>query len=152
MPAIGTLGERLRVQGGVFDGWGYLRLHDAQTLEEIDSFAIPEALDPDFASGFGNLTVHEVKTDPRRGKNLAYSSYYDAGLRVLSFGPDGMEEVGHYIHSDGNDFWGVFPVCADQCLRNDRDLGRGSHNAKRPLLLMSDRDSGLWIFRYTGHE
>nr|MBA2725741.1 hypothetical protein [Actinomycetota bacterium] len=105
-----------------------------------------------FASGFGNLTVHEVKTDPRSNKNLAYASWYDAGLRVLSFGPAGLSEVGHYIAEGGNDFWGTFPVCAGQCAINDKDKGRGAQDAKRPLILMSDRDSGLWIFRYTGKE
>jgi hypothetical protein len=154
LPAIGTLGGRLSAKGGVFDGWGYLRLHDGTDpdLREIDAYAVPEALDPAYASGFGNLTIHEVKTDPRRGKNLAYASWYDAGLRVLSFGPSGLQEVGHYIAEGGNDFWGVYPVCAGQCLLNDRDQGRGRANEKRPLLLMSDRDSGLWIFRYTGKE
>ena len=154
LPAVGTLGERLSVRGGVFDGWGYLRLHDATQpdLPEIGAYAVPESLDPAYASGFGNLTVHEVKTDTRRGKDLAYASYYDAGLRVLSFGPGGLTEVGHFIAEGGNDFWGVFPHCVGQCALNDRDKGRGAHDAKRPLLLMSDRDSGLWILRYTGKE
>lgn len=136
LPAIGTMGERLSAQGGVFDGWGYVRLHDASTLNEIDAYAVPEALDPAYASGFGNLTVHEVKTDPRNNVNLAYLSYYDAGLRVIKFGKKGMHEVGHYIADGGNDFWGVYPI----------QLG----NRGAPYLMMSDRDSGLWIFRYTG--
>lgn len=137
LPAIGTLGDQLTAKGGVFDGWGYVRLHDAKTLKEIDAYAVPEALDPAFASGFGNLTVHEVKTDPRNKVNLAYFSYYDAGLRVAKFGKNGIHEVGHYIAEGGNDFWGVFPL----------QLG----NQGAPYLLMSDRDSGLWIFRYTGN-
>lgn len=154
LPAIGTLGATLRAQGGVFDGWGYVHLHDATdpNLPELDTYAIPEALDPAYATGFGNLTVHEVKTDPRFKKNLAYFSYYAAGLRVASFGPGGIQEIGHYIAEGGNDFWGVFPLCTGQCQLNDRDQGRGNDNAKRPLLLMSDRDSGLWILRYTGKE
>lgn len=154
LPAIGTIGATLRAQGGVFDGWGYVHLHDGTdpNLRELDTYAIPEALDPAFKSGFGNLTVHEVKTDPRSKKNLAYFSYYAAGLRVASFGPGGIQEVGHYIAEGGNDFWGVFPLCTGQCQLNDRDQGRGRDNAKRPLLLMSDRDTGLWIFRYTGKE
>ena len=114
--------------------------------------AVAESKDPAFQSGFGTLSVHEVKTDPRQGKDLAYFSFYDAGLRVASFGPGGLSEVGHYIAEGGNDFWGVFPVCAGQCALTGPDQGRGRHNAKRPLLLMSDRDSGLWILRYTGKE
>lgn len=150
MPAIGTVGETLRATGGVFDGWGYLRLHDATdpNLAEIDAFAIPEALDPAFASGFGNLTIHEVKTDPRANKNLAYVSWYDAGLRVMTFGAGGLEEVGHYIAEGGNDFWGTYPVLPGKVAGSK---GQGANKA-RPLLLMSDRDSGLWIFRYTGRE
>lgn len=136
LPPIGTLGERLTAKGGVFDGWGYVRLHDAKTLKEIDAYAVDEALDPAYKSGFGNLTVHEVKTEPRPKVNLAYFSYYDAGLRVAKFGKNGIQEVGHYVAEGGNDFWGVYP------------LQIGSQG--QPYLLMSDRDSGLWIFRYTG--
>jgi hypothetical protein len=151
---VGTAGAGLSARGGVFDGWGYVHLHDARdpNLREIGTYAVAESKDPAFAQGFGNLTVHEVKTDTRRNKDLAYLSYYDAGLRVLSFDSRGMTEVGHYIGAGGNDFWGVFPHCVGQCLLNDRDQGRGADNAKRPLLLMSDRDSGLWILRYTGKE
>jgi hypothetical protein len=150
---LGALGERYTASTE-FDGWGYVQLHDARdpNLRIIDSYAVPEALDEDFAAGFGVLSVHEVKTDPRPKKNLAYLSYYNAGMRVVAFGPGGMTEVGHYIAEGGNHFWGTFPVCAGQCLLNEKDQGRGRHNEKRPLLLMSDRDSGLWIFRYTGKE
>ncbi|HEX2031072.1 MAG TPA: hypothetical protein VHL78_06705 [Actinomycetota bacterium] len=137
MPAKGTLGHSVFAKGGVFDGWGYVHLLDANTLQEIDAYAVPEALDPAFQSGFGNLTVHEVQTDPRPKVNLAYFSYYDAGLRVAKFGKNGIEEVGHYIADGGNDFWGIEPA----------QLGKSKG---QPLLLMSDRDSGLWIFRYTG--
>jgi len=151
LPAIGTLGASVSARTA-FDGWGYAHLQDATTLADLDTYAIPEALDPTKATGFGNLTVHEVKTDPRSSKDLAYFSWYSGGLRVASFGPGGITEVGHYIAEGGSDFWGVFPLCAGQCLTNDRDQGRGRDDAKRPLILMSDRDSGLWIFRYTGHE
>jgi hypothetical protein len=153
LPAIGSRGAGISAQPR-FDGWGYVNLHDARepNLPIVDTYAVAESKDPAFRSGFGNLTVHEVKTDPRRGKDLAYFSYYDAGLRVASFGRGGLREIGHYIADGGNDFWGVFPVCARQCELNDHDQGRGRHNEKRPLLLMSDRDSGLWILRYTGKE
>jgi len=139
MPAKGTLGESISAVGGVFDGWGYVHLLNASTLGEIDAYAVSEGLDPAFQDGFGNLTVHEVQTDPRANVNLAYFSYYDAGFRVAKFGKNGIHEVGHFIAEGGNDFWGVEPT---QALN---PAGRGA-----PLLLMSDRDSGLWIFRYTG--
>jgi len=153
LPAIGTKGAGISAKPS-FDGWGYVNLHDARTpdLPIVDTYAVAESKDPAFRSGFGNLTVHEVKTDPRRKKDLAYFSYYSAGLRVASFGSGGLSEIGHYVAEGGNDFWGVFPVCAGQCTLNEGDQGRGRNDAKRPLLLMSDRDSGLWILRYTGKE
>jgi len=55
----------------------------------------------------------------------------------VKFGKKSIREVGHFIDEDGNDFWGIVPV---------QLKGRGA-----PLLLLSDRDSGLWIFRYTGN-
>ena len=57
-PAIGDIGERISV-GSVFDGWGYVHLfaRNGNTLTEVDTFAIPEAHDPAFAFGFGDLVV-----------------------------------------------------------------------------------------------
>ena len=152
MPAIGTLGAGIKASTE-FDGWGYSHLHDATRdgLPDIGQYIIPEAADPAYKSGFGDLTVHEVQTDPR-GKYLAYFSYYSGGLRVASFGSGGITEIGHYIAPGGSNFWGIEPVCTGQCALNDQDQGRGRDNAKRPLLLVSDRDSGLWILRYTGKE
>lgn len=146
LPAVGTLGHTFFAEGGIFDAWGYVHLLNAKTLKEIDAYAVPEALDPDFAEGFGNLTVHEVETDPRKGVNLAYLAYYDAGFRVVKFGKQGLSEVGHFIDENGNDFWGLVPV-----LVSDDDK-RSDDDDDGPLLLLSDRDSGLWIFRYTGDE
>ena len=138
MPAIGTPGESVTATT-TFDGWGYVHLLNAETLDPIDSYAVAEGIDPAYASGFGTMSVHEVATDPRAGINLAYLSYYDAGLRVIKFGKSGIEEVGHYVDADGNDFWGV------EITQALNPKGKG-----QPLILMSDRDSGLWIFEYTG--
>lgn len=153
MPAKGTLGERISAVGGVFDGWGYVQLHDATspTLEITDSYAVPEALDPDFAEGFGILSVHEVKTDPRPGVNLAYFSYYNAGFRVTEFGSDGITEVGHLIDEGGNHFWGVFPIgneTAGHGFESDKPVQR--YPGPAPKILLSDRDFGLYIVEYTG--
>jgi hypothetical protein len=135
LPAVGTTGADVKLEE-VFDGWGYVHLLDATNLSEIDSYAIPEALDPEFAGGAaGQLTVHEIKTDSREGINLAYASWYDGGARVLSFGPEGLDEVGSFIAKHGNKFWGVFPV-----QRGDRP----------PLLLFSDEHFGLYVLKYTG--
>jgi hypothetical protein len=147
MPAIGAIGEGFFAQPGVFDGWGYVNLHDATdpNLRIIDSYAVPEALDEDFMEGFGVLSVHEVKTDPR-DENLAYFSYYNAGFRVARFSRKGLTEVGRFIDQGGNDFWGVFPI-------GDETVGHGYSapiSGENPLVLASDRDFGLYIFRYTG--
>jgi hypothetical protein len=135
---VGTIGERYTASTE-FDGWGYVQLHDARdpNLRIIDSYAVPEALDEEFAQGFGDLSVHEVKTDPRENVNLAYISYYSAGARVVKFGRKGMVEKGFFIDEGGNNFWGTFP----------HRLGK-SRGA--PLLLFSDRDHGLYILRYDG--
>jgi hypothetical protein len=144
---IGTLGEEYTAEPS-FDGWGYSNLHDATNpdLPIIDTYALTEQLHPGYASGFGDLSVHEVKTDPRPNVNLAYYSWYAAGLRVAEFGPGGIEETGHYIGPDGNNFWGVFPI-------GDETAGHGYSSDQpyqAPLILASDRDYGLYILRYTG--
>ncbi len=131
MPPAGALGEKLLARAGVFDGMGPLHLLDAQTLEEIDAFAPSEVLDPAFAQGFGDLTMHNVETQG----NIAAISWYSLGLRVVRYGNDGLREVGHYIDPGGNNFWGVHFA--------------GGH---RNTILASDRDSGLWIFKFTGRR
>jgi LVIVD repeat len=143
--AIGTIGEEIEV-GSIFDGWGYVHLFDADTGEELDTFAIPEAHDPAFAFGFGDLTVHEVAVDPQDA-SLAYLSYYSGGLIAIQIQCDGVPydmdnppanksgcelvEVGGYRDPEGNDFWGVQTFVGDD---------------GRTYILASDRDSGLWIF------
>ncbi|MDQ3672469.1 MAG: hypothetical protein M3364_08570 [Actinomycetota bacterium] len=145
---IGTEGDAITDVEQVFDGWGYVHLFSVSgtTLTEVDTFAIPEAMDPDFAEGFGDLTVHEVAVDPQ-DSSLAYLSYYDAGLRAVQItcispadpSTCDLVEVGGFIDpagSDGlagNDFWGVETFV-------DSDTGD-------TIILASDRDTGLWIFR-----
>jgi hypothetical protein len=146
-PDVGDLGPRIRAQSE-FDGWGYARVVDTSTPSaptEIGQIAIPETSDPAFAAGFGDLTVHEVEVprgDPNEGgpapddDNLAYFSWYAGGFRVVDItDPANPTEVGHYIDPNGNNFWGV-------ALAQDQDGDR--------IVLASDRDFGLFIFRYTG--
>jgi hypothetical protein len=133
-PAFGAIGED--VEGtSVFDGWGYAHLYRNQNgkMQEVDAYAIPEALDPDYAFGFGDLSIHEFATDPER--RVAYSSYYSGGMRVFSFGAGGLDEVGRFIDQGGNNFWGVETFTS-------KKYGR--------LFAGSDRDYGLYILRYTG--
>ena len=136
--AIGTIGAEIEV-GSIFDGWGYVHLFDAMTLEELDTFAIAEAHDPAFAFGFGDLSVHEVAVDPQ-DPSLAYLSYYSGGLRAIQIQcadpADNttceLVDVGGYLDPAGNNFWGV-----------DTFVGEDGQT----YILGSDRDSGLWIFR-----
>jgi len=132
VPAEGTTGEQVRATSR-FDGWGYIHLFDAATLNEIDTYAVPATKLEANASDSGTMSIHEVTFD--RNSDLAYLAWYDAGFRVVKYGPTGIQEVGHFIDEGGNDFWGVQLTTT----------ARG-----QDLVLASDRDSGLYIFRYTG--
>jgi len=131
--ATGTKGTSLTAQA-VFDGWGYTRLMTKDGLNELGTYAIDESQDPAFATGFGDLSVHEVAVDPNKN-GLAYLSYYSGGLRVVEYGPGGIKEVGAFIAKGGSNFWGV----------EHHTLPSGQQ-----LILASDRDTGLWILDYTG--
>jgi hypothetical protein len=132
-PDVGTVGED--VEGlSEFDGWGYTHLYDAKTSQELDAYAIPEALDPRFAFDFGDLSVHEFATDP--DTNLAYAAYYAGGMRAFQFSRQGgLVETGKFIDQEGSNFWGVeqFTTAAGE-----------------RLVAGSDRDFGLVILKYTG--
>lgn len=141
--AIGTLGDSISVTAE-FDGWGYVHLFSNTLVggkfPRVDTYAIDEAHMPAFASGFGDLSVHEVATDPQSASH-AYLSYYAGGLRSLEIQCANplddftceLVEVGGYLDPDGNNFWGV-----ETFVRNGETI-----------ILGSDRDSGLWIFRRT---
>ena len=117
----------------IFDGWGYVHQFNANTLVEVDTYAVPEGQDPAYAEDFGDLSVHEVATDP--DADLAYLSYYAAGFRVVKYGRNGLTEVGRFIDEGGNNFWGV-------------EVHKHPNGQK--YVLASDRDHGLYIFKYTG--
>lgn len=131
---VGQVGER--VEGtSVFDGWGYAHLYrpGAGKWGAVDHWAVEESLDPRFAFGFGDLSIHEFATDPT--ESLGYVAYYSAGLRVVQFGNGGIEETGAFIDEGGSNFWGVEQFTAPDGQR---------------LIAGSDRDYGLVITRYTG--
>lgn len=124
----------------VFDGWGFVRLFRTQipgdvgepgSITSIDTFAIPEAQDPAFATDHGALSVHEVAIDPNPGTKLAYISYYAGGFRILKYGNGGLTQVGAFIDQGGNNFWGV----------EVHRIGGEQY------VLASDRDFGLYIFQ-----
>ena len=133
---LGAIGDTLRFQSS-FDGWGYVHLFDYGTgkMAELDTYAIPQAHDPAFASGFGDLSVHEVATSHVRN-DLAYLSYYSGGFRVLRIVNDNLVEVGHYIDDGGSNIWGVEVF----------------QSGGKEYVAASDRDSGLYIFEYTGSQ
>ncbi len=141
-PTIGMIGAKVEA-GSIFDGWGYVHLF-SNTLSggkfaELDTYAISEAMNPSFATGYGDLTVHEVATDKREA-NRAYLSYYNGGLRSLEIrcqgnsGKCSLVEVGGYLDPNGNNFWGVETFVRDGCT----------------YIAGSDRDSGLWLFKRIG--
>jgi len=131
---LGTTGDTLRFIGR-FDGWGYVHLfaYGPGKMAELDTYAIPEAHDPAFANGFGDLSVHEAATSPTRN-DLVYFSYYAAGFRVAKIVAGELVETGHYIDVGGNNFWGV----------------QVFQSGVNEYVAASDRDFGLYIFRYTG--
>jgi hypothetical protein len=131
---IGTPGDVVRFES-VFDGWGYVRLFDnaAGKLTELDTYAVPEAFDPEKADDSGDLSVHEIATSQARD-DLAYVSYYAAGLRIIDVEDGEISEVGHFIDEGGNNFWGVQVF---------------EHEGKE-YVAASDRDYGIYIFEYTG--
>ena len=146
-PNIGEVGFEVDITA-TFDGWGYVRVLDtdpASTPTEISQITIPETADEDFAVGFGDLSVHEVEVprgDPNEGGPnvdddlVAYFSWYAGGFRVFDISdPSNPTEIGRYIDAAGNNFWGV-------ALAEDENGDR--------IVLGSDRDFGLFIFRYTG--
>ena len=134
MAPLGTAGQKVSATSE-FDGWGYAHLYSnsGTKMERIDSFALPESLDPAYAFGYGDLSIHEFAADPDR--NIAYSAYYSGGLRVFKFGESGLTEVGRYIAEGGNNFWGIEQFTTS--------------GGKR-LVAASDRDHGLFLFEYTG--
>ncbi|MDQ4045481.1 MAG: hypothetical protein M3173_08550, partial [Chloroflexota bacterium] len=144
--AIGTVGTPITEIISIFDGWGYVHLFaldlndSGASLTEVDTFAIPEAMDPAFAGGEDALSVHEVATDPTN-PDLAYLSYYGGGLRVVQIqcsdpaDPSTCElvEVGGFLEPFGSNFWGVE-------VWTHPDTGE-------EYILGSDMDDGLWIFQ-----
>ena len=129
---VGTVGDELTFSS-YFDGWGYVHLFDNSNgkMRELDTYAIPEAHDQEFADGFGDLSVHEVATS-HQVDNRLYFSYYSGGFRVADIENDKIVEKGHYIAEGGSNFWGV------QVFEKDGE----------EYVAASDRDNGLWIFKY----
>jgi hypothetical protein len=121
----------------VFDGWGYTHMYETNLtpgakMKEIAFYAPPEGQSAAFAENYGDMTVHEVATDP--DKNLVYVSHYALGMRVLSYTSGGLKEVGKFVEAGGSNYWGV-----------------EVHKMNgKTYILGSDRDRGLRIFTFGG--
>jgi len=138
--ALGDVGDTVSFKP-YFDGWGYVHLFKNQSgkLTDLDQYAIPEAMNSTLATGFGDLSVHEVATSLVDAR-LAYLSYYSGGVRVARIVEDGqggaaLKETGRFIDAGGSNFWGV-------------EVFRSASGQE--YLAASDRDSGLYILKYTG--
>ena len=129
-PPLGTQGQNVTFRS-FFDGWGYVHLYDRGTAKQLDTYAIPESQDAKYAQGFGDLSVHEVATDPKN--SLSYLSYYAGGFRVLDTAGGKFKEVGAFIDEGGSNFWGV-------------EVTRVPKYGQ--VVLASDRDFGLYILQY----
>lgn len=136
--ALGATGDTLTFSS-YFDGWGYVHLFDANAgnkdgkMKELDTYALPEAHDPAYADGYGDLSVHEVATS-QQFANRMYFSYYSGGFRVVDIERNELVEKGHLIAEGGSNFWGVEVF----------------QSGGKEYVAASDRDYGLVIFRYTG--
>lgn len=148
----------------VFDGRGYFHVlnntmdevtvpfgqgGDTRTvgyLGEIGYYAPAEVTDPALATGAGDLTMHNVEADPLQ-PNRAFISWYSLGMRAVEWRPGhlhnnllgegvvswNVHEVGRFIAPDGSNFWGVHVTEIDG----------------QQYVLGSDRNTGLWIFRFS---
>lgn len=157
VPSAGAAGDDVTIDPD-FDGWGYFHLLERTTLDEVGYYAPGQVNDPDYASGFGDLTMHNVEGDPTAA-NRAFISWYSLGMRAIEVDagfsvrpPDddwdaadpglddyygqNVREVGRWIAPDGSNFWGlhVTQIDGDQ------------------YILGSDRNTGLHIFRFDPGE
>jgi len=161
-----------------FDGWGYFHVLNNLSggtttlappsvpdespadrevlgidyLGELGYFAPAELLDPELATGSGDLTLHNMEGDPTTAGDYptfdagprSFVSWYSAGMRALEYRPGhwhtgngdvyswNVHEVGRFIAEDGSNFWGVHVE---------------EHDGQQ-IILGSDRNTGLWIFSF----
>ncbi|MDX1619703.1 MAG: PA domain-containing protein [Nitriliruptorales bacterium] len=157
---IGDIGTDVSAEA-IFDGWGYFHLLDANTLAQEGYYAPCQVNDPEFALGFGDLTMHNVE-GARHDNDLVWISWYSLGMRAIEVGTgentvppgpegtpcdgatpggddyyaDNVTEVGRFIAPEGSNFWGVQETAFEV-------EGQEQH-----YILGSDRNTGLWIFTF----
>ena len=137
--------ERGRTRlGATRPSWGYLRVIDVQTGQQVARFDdVPRM--HSLRSGGGDWTVHNTEILGDR----AYSSWYTAGVVALDISP--LDEPGHanptrvgrFVPNVGESTTGAFPDGLPQVwgVAVDPDTGN---------LYVSDITSGLWIIHPTG--
>lgn len=164
-PAIGFPGLVTDISAD-FDGWGYLHVINnagetltvkkgmgGNTVEIAPSghmgyYAPAEVADPAFAANAGDLTMHNLETDPTDRGRL-FISWYSLGMRAVewreghlhdpsapgqSVASWNMHEVGRWIEPEnGSNFWGVHVTEVDG----------------EQYILGSDRNTGLHIFQWS---
>ena len=164
LPPVGTQGAHALTVENVFDGWGYVHVlnnrnetvtvpygnsgetREAGYLGEIGYYAPIQGIEPEFASGFGFLSAHNLETDPQEPTRV-FMSWLALGLRALEWRPGhlhtnafgegwlswNVHEVGRFIPEEGSDFWGIHVT---------------EINGEQ-YILASDRATGLWILQFT---
>ena len=114
-----------------------------KTSELIDSYAIPESQDPRFASGFGDLSIHEFATDPTRTWPTAPTTAAASGCSG-SGAPAASSRWASSSTTGGSNFWGVEQFTAatasvsspariaTSAWRSCATRGRGPSGRRRP--------------------
>ena len=122
--------------GAGFDGWGYMHLYDnaGDDLAAVDHFAIEEARGRALRARVRRPDRARVRHRPDREPRLQLLLRGRPAGDVAS-ATDGLDEVGKFIDKGGNNFWGV-------------EAFDGPEGGR--LIAPSDRDFGLYLFRYTG--
>ena len=121
----------------VFDGWGYTHMYktdltEGAKMEEVDTYAPDENQDEAFAENYGDMTVHEVATDPGQEPRLRLALRARHARALVQ--RRRLKEVGKFVESGGSNYWGV-----------------EVHKMNgKTYILGSDRDRGLRIFTFGG--
>ena len=111
-----------------------LRQRRATTSTAVDHFAIEEAHGRALRLRLRRPDAC-TSSPPTRPRTSPTAPTTRAACGCCRSAPDGLDEVGKFIDEGGNNFWGVE-------IFDDAAGGR--------LIAASDRDFGLYLFRYTG--
>jgi hypothetical protein len=167
------------VAAPIFDGWGYMHVINntggdvtvpiggaasgntatIPPMGELGYYAPAQSVEEAFATGFGDLTMHDVEADPltqdrvpnfNEGPRM-FVSWYSLGMRALEYRPghfhanlngegsyaENIHEVGRWIDPDGgSNFWGVH---VDEMT---------IEGVSTQVVIGTDRDKGLYIFTF----